>query len=302
MAEENVLSNNGEVVIKEQVSKVIVSFIYYNSLVRDTLEYTLVKLDYNPDFFKYKQNGIINEPKVNSPLHNFIATNGEKGQEFLKRLEDFGEKIYGENSTILHLASDGLRVDHGQHLAIFESVMPLHDEISQIINLHYEFAKKEGKAEEVVEQLIKADERFYRGIVLMTISLELQRQFEEFNKIMNENKGQKSASSNYVEQELSKLVALYERSKALAKCTDELYTVALDHVGNMIEMMRGKRDLPAGKNFPEVFKESQEKCRAFVTDAEPKWKELYEPCVRILVSDAQKAAAARAAANHEKEA
>ena len=38
-----------EPIIKHGLSKVIVSFVYYNSLIRDTLEYTLEKKEYIED-------------------------------------------------------------------------------------------------------------------------------------------------------------------------------------------------------------------------------------------------------------
>ena len=78
----------------QTINRVIVSMIYYNSLIRDTLEYTMVREKYETSFYDYKRNGIINELKVQSPLKVFIDQNGEKGQELLKQLEKFGEEFY----------------------------------------------------------------------------------------------------------------------------------------------------------------------------------------------------------------
>ena len=276
-----------EPVISKGISKVIVSLVYYNSLIRDTLEYTLVKDSYKAEHYKYRQNGIINEPKINSPLHNFIEQNGEKGQEFLGRINDFADLIYGEESTILKLAADGLRVDHGQHIAVFEAVAPLHEEINHIIKLHFNLAVKEKLVEQPIVDLLEQDDRFYRATLLSTLSIEIKKQFEEFNKLMNESHGQKTPASNFVEQDLGKLVGIFERSKQYASCKDNLYTRALDSVGNMIEMMRGKRDLPEGKKFPDVFKEVQETTTAFVVDAQQKWAAIYGPCIQVLINDAR---------------
>ena len=76
-----------DAVITKGISKVIVSLVYYNSLIRDTLEYTLVKDTYKEEHYKYRQNGIINEPKINSPLNNFIKQNGEKGEASILKSE-----------------------------------------------------------------------------------------------------------------------------------------------------------------------------------------------------------------------
>ena len=57
----------------DTINRVIVSIVYYNSLVRDTLEYTLPREKYEVNFYDYKRNGIVNEVKVNSPLKVFMA-------------------------------------------------------------------------------------------------------------------------------------------------------------------------------------------------------------------------------------
>ena len=67
----------------ETISRVIVSLVYYNSLVRDTLEYTLNKPDgFDTKYYDYKRNGIVNEIKLNTPLKVFLDQNGEKGEDW----------------------------------------------------------------------------------------------------------------------------------------------------------------------------------------------------------------------------
>lgn len=38
----------------EVLNRVIVSFVYYNSLVRDTLEYTIPKDSFDVNYYKFK--------------------------------------------------------------------------------------------------------------------------------------------------------------------------------------------------------------------------------------------------------
>ena len=44
----------------QQINCVIVSLINYNSLIRDTLEYTLKRDSYNVQYYDYKKQGIYN--------------------------------------------------------------------------------------------------------------------------------------------------------------------------------------------------------------------------------------------------
>lgn len=53
-------------------------------------------------------------------------------------------------------------------------------------------------------------------------------------------------------------------------------------------MMTGKRDLPTGKNFNDVYNEIGIELSVFVEDAEKGWKTNYEPCLQELVEDNKK--------------
>jgi len=281
----------------QTISRVIVSLVYYNSLIRDTLEYTLPREKYEVSFYDYKRNGIINEIKVNSPLKVFIdqnsvpnAENNEKledtkGQKLLKELEKYGNDFYSDSSTVIKKTADGLRIDHAQNVRIFEATIPLHESLNNIIKLHENFAEQNHADEEKIKNLLFADERFYRAVALMTLITEIRKQFEEFNKVMRDSQGQKTPQSNFVEQDLNKLVTLINLVRSSATCTDEIYTAALDEIFKYLEMMTGKRDLPKGKNFNDVFNEIGLSLSAFVEDAEKGWKENYEPCLKELVED-----------------
>jgi hypothetical protein len=271
------------------ISRVIVSLVYYNSLVRDTLEYTLNKEAYDVSFYDYKQNGIINEIKLETPLKLFLDKNGDKGAELKKRLEKFGEDFYSDKSTVIKKASDGLRVDHAQNVKIFEAVIPLHEELNSIIVLHINHAKETNMLEDNVVALKATDERFYRGVALLALGGEIFRQFDEYNKARKEANGEITPQSNFIQQDLNKLVGLFGTVRQYATCNDEIYTNALDALWDAVEMMNGKRQVPAGKNFQDVINDVNIKVGAFVSDAEAKWKDIYPKMIQELTADNAKA-------------
>jgi len=283
----------------QTISRVIVSLVYYNSLVRDTLEYTLPREKYEVSFYDYKRNGIINEIKVQSPLKVFIDQNSKptegqkiedtKGQTLLRELEKFGKDFYSDESIAIKKTNDGsIRVDHAQNIKIFEQTIPLHESLNNVIRIHQQYAEQQGQKEEKIAKLIEADERFYRAVALMTLITEIRKQFEEFNKAMRDSQGQKTPQSNFIEQDLNKLVSLIGLVRQQASCHDEIYTNALDKIFAYLEMMTGKRDLPKGKNFNDVYNEIGLELQVFVQDAEKGWKENYEPCLQELVEDNKK--------------
>lgn len=282
------------------ISRVIVSLVYYNSLIRDTLEYTINREKFDVKFYDYKKHGIINEPLLNTPLKQFLDNNGEKGEELRKLINEFGEALYSEKSTILRPEADNVHVDHNQDVTIFEKVVPLHEQITAVIRLHDKYRKDHNQVEESITKLLDADEEFYRGVLLFTLSNQIFRKFDEFNKSMREGHGEKTPAASFVEQELQTLTRMFFVSKVNATCKDNNYTEALDATEHMIEMMNGRRELPKGKNFRDVYVEVNAKCNALLLISEDQWKQTYQPAVNEMIKDNQ-AARAQAEANKASE-
>jgi len=103
----------------ENIQKAIVTLLHYNTIIRDTLEYTIKKKEYNLDFYNFKKRGVLVEIEQNTPLKIFLDKAGENGQKLTTRIKDFYDTIYGDDSTILRVAPEGLRVDHAQHLTVY---------------------------------------------------------------------------------------------------------------------------------------------------------------------------------------
>ena len=269
------------------IDRVIVSIIYYNACIRDTLEYCLEKDSYDVKVFEHKKNVISNELKADTPLKVFLDKQGENGEKTKKIIADFINDFYSDDSTVIKLANDGLRVDHAQNIKILEAVLPLHENLNSIVRIHADFTKQNNIKHDVVDKLLIEDERFYRAVALLALSNELFKQFEEYNKARREAKGERTPQSNFIEQDLNKLVQLTMLVKQNATCIDTLYTNACDSLIFAIEMMNGRRAIPEGSDFGKVFADCSQKIADFVADSEAKWRESYAPAVNELVADAQ---------------
>jgi hypothetical protein len=273
----------------EIIDRVIVSLIYYNSCVRDTLEYTLNREVFDVNLYDHKKRVLTEELKVNSPLKVFLDRQGENGAKTIEQINNFIEEIYGDESTVVKKAPDGLRVDHAQNIKIFQAVIPLYENLNSIVRIHANYAAEQKIKHETVDQLVYQNERFYRAVALLTLSNELYKQFDEFNKVMRESNGEKTPQSNFIENDLNTIAQLFNTTRQNSVCRDSLYTDALDSVTFALEMMNGRRDLPQGKTFGDVFQDSNAKISKFVQDAESKWKELYTPALNELIEDTKAA-------------
>ncbi len=273
------------------INRVIVSLVYYNSLIRDTLEYSIHRDKFDVNFYNYKKNGIVNEPLLNTPLKSFLDSNGEKGEALRKEILEFGETFYSDKSTVLRVDNDTIKVDHNQDVMMFEKIIPLHEQINAVIKVHEKYAQDHNQVEESITKLLEADEKFYRAVVLFSLLNIIMRKFNEFNKEMRDAQGQKGPAASFIEQELNTLVRMFYISKQQATCKNAEYTDALDLIEHLIEMMNGKRELPKGKNFNDVFAEANAKANEFIILSEDTWKIAYTPAVQEMIKDNQEARA-----------
>lgn len=263
----------------KNIDRVIVSLVYYNSLIRDCLEYTIHRDNFDVNFYNYKKNGIVNEPLKNTPLNFLLNNNGEVGENLRKDLTEFANYFFGDNTTVLRVEGDTVKVDHNQDIQIFEKVIPLHERLNGLIVAHDNERSKEGELEPLVTNLRRADERFYRAVALFTLFSAFNVKFREFQNLMRENKGERGPASNYVEQELSSLVKNFRIVKANAKTNDNDFVDAMDSLDHLIEMMSGRRQLPQGKNFGDIFQEVNQKLTAYLITCEKEWNETFKPAV-----------------------
>ncbi len=271
-----------------QISEVITTLEHYKVVIRDTLEYTLPKEAYDVTVFKEKKRSVLVEIDQPTPLKSIIGNSAENGQKLEKLIREFYEAVYGDGSTILKLADDGLRVDHAQHLAIFRYVFPIHENVEAMVIGIVNDAKKNGLDVAKAEALDKAEEKLYRAVAFLTLANELVKLFGEYNQARREAKGEESAASKFIGNDINEVVSDILQIKANSHITDERYKGVEDKVAFLVEYMTGRRDLPMGKGFGEVIKETQDSINGYVREVEPAFREVYVPMLNELVEQAKK--------------
>lgn len=255
----------------------IASFIRFNVVILNTLEYVMKKPSYDAEAYKMRKKVIEQEISMSTPLKNCLDNSGEPGTKLTTMIKDLVEIVYGDSSTIVKVGPEGLRVDHAQHLAIFELIIPIHEEIRRIIDAHVNAAKKANAFdEESYLKLIEADEYFYRGLINMILIDELDHLFAEYNKARQEANGQVTPQSNFIQNDITKIVGLlrFVRDTAVAKSYE--YYELIDPEFALIEMTGGRRLVPEGKSFGQVFNEVKTLAKERAIKWENAWKQLYD--------------------------
>ena len=276
----------------------VLGLYHYSVLLRDTLEYTYVKETYNINAYKARKNALIKSLEDNGQIKVVLSKLGENGPKIEEKLRDFIDLVYSDHSTVIRLSVDELRVDHAQHLAIFEMVVGLHQTIWDLVMGYFSAATTRNEMSLSLAPLLEADERMFRTIVFYSIMIEIEKVFAEFQKVMHESKGEKTPQSHYIISDLSKLVQLINFQKAHHQIKDTAFNDMIDMNMKVLEMIEGKRELPLMPEsevdpetnnvgimingvrhykFADMFRQARNLTRGLLQNAELRWKSEYQP-------------------------
>lgn len=269
----------------------IASFIRFDVVTFNTLEYAMKKDKYDIEAYKARKEIITNELTQNTPLKNCLDNSGEAGKNLTDKINELLKMIYSPESTIVRLSQDEseLRVDYSQAITIFELVLPIHEELRKIVQAHMAAARKDEKMDEPsFDGVIEAEEYFYRGLVNMLMLEEFDHQFAEYNKARSEAKGAITAQSNFIQNDINRIVKLFHFSRDVASARSNEYYEVIDPLFALIEMTGGRRELPQGKNFGDMFISVKTVTREKTQKWELAWKPIYEQFMKHFTEEVAK--------------
>ena len=260
--------------------------IHVATHLRDTLEYVLPR-EHDAKIYDQRKAVLTKGLEVETPLGKFLEANKDKFTDMMAKYKQLLDEVYGENSTILVKTSEGkIRVDHTQHLKIYELVCGIMEPLRDIIYFHLNLARRQNENEPVIEDLMKVDDSHYRTFTFLLMMQDFQKSFFEFQKVMGENNGQPSPQSNFIVQnELGVMAGMLRNVRSHNHCTDNETLDVLDKCLQVVEMSEGKRDRRDNKNFPELFKEALDETNAHLVKLAPKWQELFNKALQEMLAD-----------------
>ena len=260
--------------------------IHVATHLRDTLEYVLPR-EHDLKVFEQRRDVLTKGLSPETPLGKFLEANKDKFEETIKLYHELLDDVYGENSNIITKTQDGkIRVDHSQHLRIYELVVRIMEPLRDVIYFHINLARRQNEQEAILEDLMPIDDRYYRLFTFLLMMQDFQKSFFEFQKVMGENQGKPSPQSNFIVQnELSHYASLLRDIRSHNHCTDNDTLDALDKCLQVVEMSEGRRDRRDNKNFPDLFKEALDQVNALVVLTGPKWQEAFNKALQEMLRD-----------------
>ena len=274
-----------------QTSQYIFNLYHYLLNLRDTMEYTIDR-EHTKQLYDQRKEVLTKGLVAGSALGNFLDNNKEQGDKIREKINEFYDEVYGDGSSILTVTADGkVRVDHTQHIKIFDYVTGLSESIRDIIYGYMNYARQHNESEAIVNDLVALDDRLYRLVLAMLVLREFEKSFAEFQKVMGESKGQPTPQSNFIVQnEISKLASFIRFSRAHVHVTDNETLDLLDEVNAVIEMTEGRRDRREGKSFKEIFENINKRLNEAVAKVEPLWKDAFQKALSEMMQLSRKQA------------
>ncbi len=252
---------------------------HYLLTVRDTLEYT-IKREHKIEVYESRKKILTENLEEGTPFGDFLKNNGETGDKIKEKINAFIKDLYSEESTILMPSGEQVRVDVAQIVTLFDMTVgiteTLRDIVYQYINYGMKNEDENQRIDPMMVQLVSEDERMYRVVLSMLVMRAFEESFAEFQKVMNESKGQPTPQSNFIVQnELMKLAGYLRFSRQHTRSTENETLDLLDETLKVIEMTEGRRQRPNNRNFKDIFDELNDKLNKFAAQAEAAWKAVY---------------------------
>lgn len=276
-----------------QTNQYIFNIYHYLLNLRDTLEYTLDR-EHPKAIYDQRKTVLTKGIEKGSALGNFFENNKEQGDKIKEKLNEFLNDVYADDSTLLTVTAENtIRVDHTQHVKLYDQVVGLQESIRDILYGYLQYARQQNAEEQEMVQLVKLDEIMTRTVLAMLVMRDFEKSFGEFQKVMSESQGKPTPQSNFIVQnEIVKMAGFLRFSRAHAHCTDNETLDLLDEVNATIEMTEGRRDRRDNKSFKEIFDNINKRLNDHVAKYEPQWKEAYDKLFKEMVEAAKNAAPA----------
>lgn len=260
---------------------VALRFYHYVKVTRDTLEYTvkndklkLTDFENRKDFFKRS----LSEGEL---LNNVLKDNGENGEKVRAKIEDFIADVFEGN--IIRPNGVFVRSDTTQKLTIMRDVAMTREIFVDICLSHNQYIKAKGLLRADVEDLMKKDDNLYRSLMAFLLFDCIKESFVEFNRFMNESKGQQTPQSNFVANTLGEYMSMlrFIFSRQFFDDNDS-YTKVKETMNAMIDFVTGKNKVETQEERERFFLNAKAAVDRSLAESEAAWVACYTPLVQEL--------------------
>ena len=114
---------------------------------------------------------------------------------------------------------------------------------------------------------------------------DLIRFFEDYQVARREEaqNGGPAAASTFIGKDIEEMIKHIGFVRQTAHEIDPIYKNMEDKIGQLVEMMIGRRQVPAGKRIPDIYREVQETINLYIRDQEAAFRACYPQLINTFL-------------------
>lgn len=256
-------------------------FYQYMKVTRDILGYAFGNPNLKYQEFEDRRNFFEDSLKEGQPLYNVLMSNGENGQKVLEKINEFIDEVF--HTSIITKNGEFVRFDKVQSMNFLNAVIGVREIFFDIVNSHMNYLKENDILESEFANLVEAEDNFYRSVAIAILNDNLKDKFIEYNKYMNESKGERTPQSNFVGNMLGTFMGLTRFVISRKKYENAEFNALEDAAVRQIELMEGKYQVKSAQEREDVFVDCKALGDKAIYENEKKWVELFVPFVKELL-------------------
>lgn len=264
------------------ITQYILGIYQLNMIVRDTIGYLVPRGEnkYDKGTFEHRRRSLALLTGEGSPFAHFLSINQDKAEKLQSNIDDFINEIYGNDATIIRIVGENVEVDDGQHIRVYEMAVGIYQTLLDILNGYLKYAREQKQEDHRVEEVIAADEYYFRALSHYAMINDLFKLFREFSDAMRAHNGDQNPVAKFINDDITKIANLIAFEDKYNKVKHASYNKMVDLSKAFLESMSGKRALPEGRNFPDLFKELNEFSLKTLQEAEGAWRTSFMPIAK----------------------
>ena len=279
-----------------QTTRFVMGIYQVSLMIRDALEYIQNKETFDLNVYKQRKQFIEHGLIESAPLSRFLSQNGEVGKNIRNNLNDFVDAVYGDDSTIVSIDGEKVVSDKGQKLKMLDFIVGLHETLQDVMKGFINQSKNDNTYEEELDTFLKYDEKFFRSLLCINLVDQIHALFLDFNKAMQQSKGEPGPATNFILNDLKRVVGFLKFENEHADKEDERKKKAYDASFLMLQYMEGsKKAEDEGTTIKDQIVEARKLWQVEIGKNEPEWRTRYQILWDKLVAFEQEEAAKRRA-------
>ena len=258
----------------------MVTYFYLKNL-REMLDFAYEGRNKKKEEYDQKKKIFEQAIGENGILENFVfKSNPDQKDKIKEKYEDFLYDVF--NDRVISFENDKMLFDVAQKLNYFKAIFETRELFQTIAISQINYGRKQFKEEydAGVEQLLIAEDIFYRSLFIVLLEVAVRDTFLDYVKEMNESKGQANPQINFITNILGQYLQLATAIMSNEMVENELFDEAKHCFKTAIDAITGKLGKKNLQDQENYFINARAAADKSLVEAEKKWIELFNPLVK----------------------